>query len=105
MFIYRCLTSCFKSISVNLIYVAQWDKQDWVVSLLIYTERSYANRIHQVSMDRINVFGKRQNHESFMRSVHVLFSFLYIKLTDWSNSLSCVVILYKQHCVGFEILT
>ena len=53
MFIYRRLTSCFKSISVNCIYVAQWDKQYWVVSPTIHIERSYANRILQILMDRI----------------------------------------------------
>ena len=47
----------------------------------IYIERSYANRILQVSMDRIiDVFGKRKNCESFMRSAHVLIILLYIGL-------------------------
>ena len=53
MFIYKRLTSCFKSISVNYIYVAQWDKQDWVGSPIIHIERSYANRILQTWIDRI----------------------------------------------------
>ena len=26
------MSICYKSISVNRIYIAQWDKQDWVVS-------------------------------------------------------------------------
>ena len=37
----------------NCIYVAQWDKQDWVVSPITHIEGSYANRILQISMDRI----------------------------------------------------
>ena len=41
-----------KRIFANSFYGAQWDKQDWVVSI-IYIERSYVNRIIQVSMDRI----------------------------------------------------
>ena len=41
-----------KRIFTNSFYGAQWDKQDWVVSI-IYIERSYVNRIIQVSMDRI----------------------------------------------------
>ena len=48
---------------------------------VIYIERSYANRILQEFMDRItDVFGKRKNRESFMRSVHVLITLLYIGL-------------------------
>ena len=40
---------------------------------IIYIERSYANPILQVSMDRIiDIFGKRKNCKSFMGSVHVL---------------------------------
>ena len=39
----------------------------------IYIERSYANCILQVSMDRvIDIFKKRKDRESFMRSVHVV---------------------------------
>ena len=39
---------------------------------IIYIERSYANRILQVSMDRIiDTFVKRKNLESFMQSVHI----------------------------------
>ena len=48
----RNYINSIKSISVNSIYRAQWDKQDWLVSI-IYIERSYVNRIIQVSMDRI----------------------------------------------------
>ena len=45
---------------------------------IICIERSYANRILQVSMDRIiDIFEKRKNCESFMQSVHVLIIFLY----------------------------
>ena len=48
---------------------------------IICIERSYANRILQVSMDRIiDVFEKRKNRESFMQSVHVLIILLYIRL-------------------------
>ena len=45
---------------------------------IIYIERSYANRILQVLMDRIiDVFGKRKNCESFIGSVHVPIILLY----------------------------
>ena len=48
---------------------------------IIYIERSYANRILQVLMDRIiDIFEKIKNCESFMRSVHVLIILLYIGL-------------------------
>ena len=48
---------------------------------IIYIERSYANGILQVSMDRIiDIFEKRKNRGSFMRSVHVLIILLYIGL-------------------------
>ena len=48
MFIYRRLTSCFKSICVNRIL-----GQTRLRSIAItYIERSYANRILQVSMDK-----------------------------------------------------
>ena len=77
MFIYRRLTSCFKSISIspNL-------GQTWLSSItIVYIERSYANRILQVSMDVIiDVFGKRENCESFMGFVHVLITWLYVGL-------------------------
>ena len=33
--IYRRLNSYFKSISINRIYVSQWSKQDWIVSLFM----------------------------------------------------------------------
>ena len=47
---------------------------------IIYLERSYANHILQVSMDRIiDIFGKRKNRDSFMLYVHVLINFT---LTD-----------------------
>ena len=74
MFIYRCLTSCFKSISINPIL-----GQTRLSSItIIHIQRSYANRIIQVLMDRIiDVIGKRKNYESFMRSVHVLIILLY----------------------------
>ena len=77
MFIYRRVTSCFKGISVNRIL-----GQTRLSSIaIIYIERSYANRILQVSMDRIiDIFGKRKNRESFMRFVHVLVILLYIGL-------------------------
>ena len=49
MFIYRRVTSCFKSISVNRIL-----GETRLSSIaIIYIERSSANRILQVSMDRI----------------------------------------------------
>ena len=48
---------------------------------IIYIERSYVNRILQVSMDRIiDIFGKIKNRESFMRSVHVSIILSYIGL-------------------------
>ena len=48
---------------------------------IIYIERSYVNRILQVSMDRIiDIFGKIRNRESFMRSVLVSIILLYIGL-------------------------
>ena len=55
---------------------------------IIYTERSCANRIFQVSMDRIiDIFGKRKNREFFMRSVHVGFHLWFLSLTSlkWGN--------------------
>ena len=40
---------------------------------IIYIERSYANCILQLLMDRIiDIFGKRKNRKSFMRFAHVL---------------------------------
>ena len=80
MFIYRRLPSGFKSISVNCIYIAQWDKQDWVVSLyVIYIERSLPH--FQILMDRIiDILWKGKNRESFVWSVHVLIILLYIGL-------------------------
>ena len=48
------------------------------VIAIIYTGRSYVNRILQLLMDRIvDIFGKRKNRECFMRSVHVLIILLY----------------------------
>ena len=48
---------------------------------VIYIEISNANRILQVSMDRImDVSGKRKNCEFFMRSVHDLIILLSIGL-------------------------
>ena len=80
MFIY-VLTSCSKSISVNCIYRSTVGQTRLSSIAIIYIERSYANRILQVSMDRIiNIFVKRKNRESFMRSVHALISLLYIGL-------------------------
>ena len=68
---------------------------------IIYIERSYENRILQVSMDRIiNAFGKRKTRESFLRSVHVLIILLHIAF----NGLNCVLIRCKQHSVSFHIL-
>ena len=53
-------------ISVNLIYYHSGAKQASSMAI-IYIERSYANRILQVSMDRIiDAFGKRKNCESFV---------------------------------------
>ena len=77
MFIYRRLTSGFKSSSVNRIL-----GQTRLSSItIIYLERSYANRILQVSMDRIiDVFEKTKNCGSFMRFAHVLIILLYIGL-------------------------
>ena len=44
---------------------------------IICIERSYANRILQVSIDRIiDIFGKKKNGESFMRPVNVLFRYI-----------------------------
>ena len=54
---------------------------------IIYIERSYVNRILQVSMDRIiDIFGKIKNRESFMRSVHVSIILSYIGLRNCFNS-------------------
>ena len=40
---------------------------------IIYIERFYANRILQVSKDRIiGIFGKIKYRKSFLQSVHVL---------------------------------
>ena len=53
-------------ISVNLIYYHSGAQQA-SSRAIIYIERSYANRILQVSMDRIiDAFGKRKNCESFV---------------------------------------
>ena len=69
MFIYRRLTSCFKNISVNRIL----EQTGLSRIAIMYIERSYANGILQVSMDRIiDVFEKRKNCESFVRYVLVL---------------------------------
>ena len=100
MFIYRRLTSCFKSISVNRI-LGQTTSSGIAI---IYIQRSYANRILQVSIDRIiDVFGKRKNSEPFMRFVR--FNCFVIYLVKKIGSVALIVlILYKQHCVGFHIL-
>ena len=46
---------------------------------IIYIEIFYANRILQVPKDKIiDIFRKRKNLESFMRSVHVLIILAYI---------------------------
>ena len=40
---------------------------------IIYIERSYANCFLQVLIDRIiDIFGKRKDRKSFMRSAHVV---------------------------------
>ena len=64
MFIDIRLTSCFKSISVN-----RFLEQTRLSSIaIIYFERSYANRILQLSMDRIiDALVKRKHVESFMQ--------------------------------------
>ena len=50
---------------------------------IIYIERSYANRILQVSMDRIiDIFGKRKKWDFFVRSVHVLIIWLYTEFVS-----------------------
>ena len=56
------------------------DMLDMLSSItVIYIERSYANRILQVSMDKIiDIFGKRKHLELFVRSVHVLYIFCYV---------------------------
>ena len=77
--IYRRLTSCFRSICVNCIYVAQWDKQDWAVRYNLHWK--ILCKPHSLAMDRIiHIFVKRKICESFMRSVHVLIILLYIGL-------------------------
>ena len=49
------------------------------IMVLYAVERSYANCILQVSIDRIiDIFVKRKNWESFMQSVHALIILLYI---------------------------
>ena len=46
---------------------------------VIYIERFYANRILQVSIDRIiDIFGKRKSLEFIMQSAHVLIILLYV---------------------------
>ena len=46
---------------------------------VIYVEKSCANHIIHISVDRIiDVFGKTKNHKSFMWSVYVLIILLYI---------------------------
>ena len=67
-------------ISVNRIYYHSGAKQASSMAI-IYIERSYANRILQVSMDRIiDAFWKTKNCESFIWSVHVSIILLYIVL-------------------------
>ena len=80
MFIYRRLTSCLKIISVNCIYVAQWDKQDWIVLLVINIERSYANCIFQIAMDRIIdiIFFKKQKIVNLLCDLYMFSLFCYI---------------------------
>ena len=81
MFIYRRLTSCFKSISVNCIYRSPVEQARLSSIAIIYIKKYYANRILQLSMDRIiDFFVKRKNRESFMRCVHALIILLYICL-------------------------
>ena len=70
MFIYRRLTSCFKSIFGNRIYVAQYDK-----TRLSSVAGFYANHILQVSKD---IFRKIKNLEIFMQSVYVLIIVIYL---------------------------
>ena len=159
--IYRRLTSCFKSISVNGIL-----GQTRLSSIaIIYIGRSYAIRILQVSIDRITVKPLNSGHlrvlknlsiiercpqlggnfkkivtfetkrfvryswharclgcpllggftvslflekEKIVNLLYDLYMFLlfcYILGQEESfNSLNCVLILYKHHCVGFHIL-
>ena len=83
MFIYRRLTSCFKSISVNRI-LGQARLSN---NAIIYIERSYANHILQVSVDRIiDAFGKTKNCESFMRFAR----FNYF-VTYWVKKIGSIV--------------
>ena len=73
---------------------------------------SYAKRILQESMDWIiDIFGKIKNSESFLLNTWILDpvctccnDFVILSYEDWFNSLNCVLILYKQHSVGFNIL-
>ena len=75
-YVYLQALDCFKS---NLRSTVGQGRLNSIT--VIYIERSYANCILQVLMDRIiDIFGKRKNHESFMRSVHVLIILLYIGL-------------------------
>ena len=77
--IYRRLTSCFRSICVNCIYVAQWEKQDSAVRYNLHWK--ILCKPHSLVMNRIiNIFVKRKIRESFMRSVHVLIILLYTGL-------------------------
>ena len=66
--------------SINCIYVAQWDKQDWVVSSIINIERSYANRILEVSMDKIinTIFFEKEKILNLLCDLHMFYLFCYI---------------------------
>ena len=76
---------------------------------IINIETSYANPIHQESMNGIcDIFEKQKT--SFLNTwsldgICTCFNyFVVLCWEDWFNSLNCVLILCKQHCAGFQIL-
>ena len=66
----------------------------------IYIERSYANRIFQVLMDRIiDIFRKRKNRESFMQTRRALIILLYIRFRKKIGSIVlCYITLQTTLC-------
>ena len=62
MFIYRHLTSCHKSTSVNRITYSTVGQTRLSSIAMINIDRSFANRILQILMDRIiDIFGQKKN--------------------------------------------
>ena len=114
MFFYRRLTSCFKVFTyLRKSYIRSTVGQTRLNSIaIINIARSYPKRIRRKSMDWIiDIFVKIKNSESFLLNNWILDpictcfnDFVILSEEDSFNSLNCVLILYKEHSAGFNIL-